>query len=583
MKKGSGNVEQESTAKANNAEESGAAIPQQPKDKAHCFCPLLAKEHGEETAVVLQGLGYKIAKSKKVLDGRKWHYDTLEALEKRWPYLSDSGIGGMLDRQAAKNNVFKDGYNKASFDRTNWYSMTDALVSRALEKDGKLWFDVHAAVRCRSIIGGTLYQNLRYHLLLFLADHPEFTGTPYCKINKAALARVLPWSLSTIKREYKELIKAGLIVAKSKRSKEHTITNAADLVVPNGMKKHLHANKSVSSMEMGIGSSMEMTGSSTEQIGSSTEQNGSSTENYTHYKPFERHIHKHHSPAAAPAVCGVDVDAADAAVHSDISKSSATVPVKENPTLGISSLPQDIKDIQARIQSLRTKHRDTSDIVPPDYPQELAMQLVTDSRLSFSALETGWTSIVPAPIIRAVSPLLLQICTEYAVGEQWTNDQSELVFYEALEIVTSAFLLNTVDATILEPQFHHIEEEVWNTYDVIPYREERTDAPAEAKARLLIADIKKHNQEGWPTLNDDGTTTYIIATSKRLEKTAVGFFQENAEFTSHNVWEMLASCVRKFTMEPAVGGFDKYWYSRKGVDPTFLFKNWNRIKAERGA
>ncbi len=582
MKKGSRNVEQESTAHANNVEESGAAIPQQQKDKAHCFCPLLAKEHGEETAVVLQGLGYKIAKSKKVLDGRKWHYDTLAALEKRWPYLSDSGIGGMLERQAAKNNVFKDEYNKASFDRTNWYSMTEALVKRALQNNGKLWFDVPAAIQCRSIIAGTLYQNLRYQLLLFLAEHPAFTGPAYCKINKAALARVLPWSLSTIKREYKELMKAGLIAAKTKKSKEYTITNAADLVVPNGMKKHLHANKSVSSMEMGIGSSMEMTGSSTEQNGSSTEQNGSSTENYTHYKPFQKHINKHHSPAAALAVCCADVNAADAAVHSDISKSSATVPVKENTTLRISSLPQDIKGIQARMLSLRTKLAETSALGRPDCALAVAAQLVADSEFSYSALDVGWTSNDPAPIAKAVSPLLLTLCEEYVEGKIWTAEQAELVFYEALEIVTWAFLLTTGDQDSLEPQFDHITKEVWNTYHAIPFREERTDAPAKDKARLLIADIKKHNKEGWPDL-DAGTIAFTVATTKSLEKSATAFFEENAELTSHNVWEMLSYCVRLKETESPVNGFDKFWFSKKGVNPPFLFKNWNKINSERDA
>lgn len=104
-------VEQEATARANKPDVftstpksvlesvgSESTIPGQPKDKAHCFCPLLAAEHGENAAVIFQGLGYKIAKSKKVHDGRKWHYDTLAQLEKRWPYLSDSGIGGILER-----------------------------------------------------------------------------------------------------------------------------------------------------------------------------------------------------------------------------------------------------------------------------------------------------------------------------------------------------------------------------------------------------------------------------------------------------------------------------------------------------
>src|SRR4051812_15589073 len=87
-------------------------IPQQSKDKAHCFCPKLAKDHGGEAAVILQGLGYKVAKSKKIKDGRKWHYDPLRVLEAKWPYLKDSGIHGIIERQVKAGNIFTSRYNK---------------------------------------------------------------------------------------------------------------------------------------------------------------------------------------------------------------------------------------------------------------------------------------------------------------------------------------------------------------------------------------------------------------------------------------------------------------------------------------
>src|SRR4051812_36884870 len=103
-------------AKDNNFSnaEFASAIPQQTQDKAHCFCPKLAEQYGEETAVVLQGLGFKISKSKKVRDGRKWHYDNLKTLQQRWPYLSDSGIHAILERQVLPGNVIKGCYNKWS-------------------------------------------------------------------------------------------------------------------------------------------------------------------------------------------------------------------------------------------------------------------------------------------------------------------------------------------------------------------------------------------------------------------------------------------------------------------------------------
>src|SRR4051812_18896099 len=107
--------------------------------------------------------------------------------------------------------------------------------------------------------------------------------------------------------------------ARAKNSKDYTIIDVNDLVVPERMKKKAHQ----------IGSSTDKNGSSTETRtesspetnGSSAEEDGSTTDDITHYKSFERTIHKDHSLTAARSVRGACVNPAgadDAFVHKHI-------------------------------------------------------------------------------------------------------------------------------------------------------------------------------------------------------------------------------------------------------------------------
>jgi hypothetical protein len=554
-------------AKADNV---SSAIPQQANDKVHCFCLELAKTEGEEAAVILQGLGYKVAKSKKEHDGRKWHYDPLRVLEQRWPYLTDSGIHGIIERQVAKGNVFTGRYNQQWWrDRTTWYSVTHELQQRALSDEGKIWFDVPAAVKCKSIMAGTLYHNLRYQLLLFLADTPKFSGVPYHRVNKTALSRVLPWSLSTIQRGFLLLEKHGFVEENPLRVGEYTILLPADLVVPESMTR--------SSVEMGTKSSTEMTKSHTEKTRSSTEMTKSCTDDITHYKTIEKAIHKHHSLTATPIVLGecVDADAAKASGHYDISAS--TVPVEatcsHQQIRSLAHLRERISILTKLVPAAEQK------IVAQQVPDLTHSLIVAD--LPFDALRAGWLAKTPEEIIPALLPIFQSEFGEHGTNVGWSPEACEMAVLQAVDFATEAFLVRTQGWKAVAPMFNgRLPDAVWNASHDIPLLGDHPEATPEDKTHSIMLEIRRSNEHGWPTYGDEDLE-YKVPANASTRTAALDFFVQNPEVTTHDAWRTISDCVEVHQRNTAPKeGFDPLWKSRRGIKPPFLFKYWDDIQAE---
>ena len=575
---------QESTPDRGDEEAQEAFIPDAYKGKSHCFCPKLAKEHGEETAVVLQGLGYKISKSKKVRKGLKWHYDTLATLEKKWPYLRDSGIHGILKRQSEQGNVIKDRFNTWTGDKTCWYSMPDTLVKRCMEEDGKLWFDVPVAIKCHSIVAGTLYQNLRFQILSILANAPDQRGTIYYKINRAALARVLPWSLSTIKREFKELLRQGAIEQNPKRHGAYALSNKDDLIVPEAMVKKagLAKAKNGSSTEMGIGSSTEIVGSSVEMNGSSTEKIVSETDNYTHYKPLQKHINKDHSLTAPPKVsksCANAACAEASSVHqgTDTKVCSDTAAVEED-TNGSRPVFSKLSDIHSYIEGA-TKQCDTDEHAYCDkYTLPIAIDYLSCD-LTYSIQQSALSLHKSSEIIPLVEERLHSLTVEVRTNDHLTPHCSQLLYALALEIVVGALLYNGMDDPKPSDLLMHCWDSILSAMEQIPDFRKRSDISAAEKAELLINDARFHNKEGWPT-DSNGNVSYHVDTSKKSREEAEEFFGDHPELSSEDVWIILADCVEVKVLNTPEKQFDSLWHARKGIRPSFLFKYWEQIQSQ---
>ena len=395
---------------------------------------------------------------------------------------------------------------------------------------------------------------------MFLAENPGFTGTPFYKVNKTALARVLPWSLSTVKREFDELIENGLICVNPDRSGEYTICNQTDLIVPDGMKKNANAlktrssmDKTVSSMEMAIGSSMELTGSSMEQNGSSMDEIGSSVENYTHYTPFERHIDKHHSltaPLTVSSGCSIAADAASSAIHHDISKeqNSATVPVKEDGYTSESNqtqlvvthaYPTDLPSLDKCIsESAHALEKDERKLVNK-WLSNMSFSFVT-GQMSFSGFRSAHASNDIEAILGMVAPETEGFVASHHTAGQWSEQMRRFSILKLLKIITGGFLLLHRKQEDVHQSFEDCWDSVWDTYQSIPDPADLPSAIGSEKTVMLLERICQYNKDGWPATGD--TTIEFKMPKLEASRKAITYQSSNHASSRPRPTPRLPSC-----------------------------------------
>lgn len=95
-------------------------------DKAAC-------KYGVEEAVMLNNLYYWVLKNKAnnkhFHDGYYWTYNSLKAFEKLFPFWSKRQIERILNNLEKKKAIKTGNYNKAGYDRTKWYTITETVIS----------------------------------------------------------------------------------------------------------------------------------------------------------------------------------------------------------------------------------------------------------------------------------------------------------------------------------------------------------------------------------------------------------------------------------------------------------------------
>ena len=96
--------------------------------------PELAVKIGLNEAIFLQQLHYWLQKSKNVIDGLKWSYNTYEELHEQFPFFSISTIKRIVKNLSEKGILLVGKFSKDSRDKTNWYSI-DYSVFEALFND----------------------------------------------------------------------------------------------------------------------------------------------------------------------------------------------------------------------------------------------------------------------------------------------------------------------------------------------------------------------------------------------------------------------------------------------------------------
>uniref|UniRef100_UPI002490E527 conserved phage C-terminal domain-containing protein n=1 Tax=Lactobacillus amylolyticus TaxID=83683 RepID=UPI002490E527 len=98
--------------------------------------PKLAVAVGLNEAIVLQQINYWLSKSTKVINGRKWTYNSYEDWQKQLPFWSVSTIKRIFTGLEKDGLLVSGNFNKAKFDKTKWYTIDSVkLTSRVCQVD----------------------------------------------------------------------------------------------------------------------------------------------------------------------------------------------------------------------------------------------------------------------------------------------------------------------------------------------------------------------------------------------------------------------------------------------------------------
>ncbi len=99
----------------------------------HSFNPFIAQKYGVIEAIIINSFIFwtrtNAAKEENFHDGRYWFFGTPEYFSKYFPYLSTSQIKYAFKKLFKSNAILKGKFNKKGYDQTNWYSLSDSLLS----------------------------------------------------------------------------------------------------------------------------------------------------------------------------------------------------------------------------------------------------------------------------------------------------------------------------------------------------------------------------------------------------------------------------------------------------------------------
>lgn len=96
--------------------------------------PSLAVKIGLNEALFIQQLHYWVDRSKNIIDGRQWVYNTMADWSNQFPFWSQKTLSRTISNLEKKKLVISGNYNQKGYDRTKWYTI-DYLALEWLEKE----------------------------------------------------------------------------------------------------------------------------------------------------------------------------------------------------------------------------------------------------------------------------------------------------------------------------------------------------------------------------------------------------------------------------------------------------------------
>ncbi len=98
----------------------------------HSFNTKIAQIYGVNEAIIIENMYLWIKKNEKIkihlYDGHYWIHNSVKAFSKLFPYWSQRQIETVLKNLEKKGAVKTGNYNKTSYDRTKWYTITKNVM-----------------------------------------------------------------------------------------------------------------------------------------------------------------------------------------------------------------------------------------------------------------------------------------------------------------------------------------------------------------------------------------------------------------------------------------------------------------------
>lgn len=98
----------------------------------HSFNIEIAKLHDVDTAIFLNNIAHWVrenqANNKNNHNNRTWTYNTEDAFTKIFPYWTRRQMQRIIANCVSKNLLVAGNYNKAKYDRTKWYALSDSML-----------------------------------------------------------------------------------------------------------------------------------------------------------------------------------------------------------------------------------------------------------------------------------------------------------------------------------------------------------------------------------------------------------------------------------------------------------------------
>ncbi len=82
-------------------------------------------------------LNINIKNKRNLVDQRYWVYMSVENFTEKLPFLSKSQVRTALDKLLKIGILVRDNYNRLSYDKTSWYTVSDELWNKITSPKGR--------------------------------------------------------------------------------------------------------------------------------------------------------------------------------------------------------------------------------------------------------------------------------------------------------------------------------------------------------------------------------------------------------------------------------------------------------------